>query len=234
MVQTAMRLAGENDKPMPRKIGFTVANLTAAKCPAGKERLSLYDARTPGLALRITPSGSKTFIRYGKVNGLPQRVRLGGFPDISIEQARKLAATTTGQISSGVDPMAEKRATRMRVQTLGELWTWYLENHAKPRKRSWKTDEYRWKKYLESKWGSRRLSDITRGDVQALMTQIGKEHSTGANRVLALLSVMFSKAKLNGYAGDDPTEGIERFKEKSRERFLGSDELPPLPDSIGR
>lgn len=225
MAAKTMRLAGVEGKAMARKIGFTIEALTHAVCPAGKDRAFIYDSRQPGLCLMTTRTDAKTFYFYGKVNGRPQRVRLGGFPEISVEQARKLAKVTSGDIADGADPMAKKRESRVRGKTMGDLWTAYLEN-AKPRKRSWKTDEYRWKKHLEKRWGGRRLADITRGDVQSLMTTIGKEHPTGANRILALLSVMFSYAILKEYTDSNPTNSIERYQESSRERFLGADELP--------
>ena len=40
------------------------------------------------------------------------------------------------------------------------------------------------------------------------MNRIGKQHPTGANRILALLSVMYSKAKMNSYVGENPTEVV--------------------------
>ena len=225
MAEPMLRIAGESEKALPKRIAFTVDALNRVKCPAGKDRIWVYDTRQAGLCLMVTNTGAKSFYMYRKVAGRPQRVRLGGF-DISVDQARKLAAKTAGEIAGGSDPMAQKHEARAKTMNKGELWDWFLENHAKPRKRSWKTDKYRWEKHLKSRFEHKRLKDVTRGDVQALMTTIGKDHPTGANRLLALLSVMFSKAKLNGYTGTDPTDGIERYKEGSRERFLGSDELP--------
>ena len=224
MPENALRLAGQHAKPMPRKINFTVAALASIQPPdepAG--RVWVYDCRMTSLAYMMTGGGARSFYMVKRQNGQLRRMRLGG-GELSIEQARKLATEMLVNWDSGKDPAAEKRKIQASG-TLGTLWEWFLENHAKPRKRSWKTDEYRWKKHLNA-WSSRRLVDITRADVQGLMNRIGKEHPTGANRILALLSVMYSKAKMNGYIGENPTEGIERFKESSRERFLGADELP--------
>src|SRR4030095_15364624 len=74
-------------------------------------------------------------------------------------------------------------------------------------------------------WSSRRLSDITSADVSALHTRIGREKPITANRALALLSVMYKRARTIGYTGGNPCEGVQRFAEVSRERFLNADEL---------
>jgi len=48
-----------------------------------------------------------------------------------------------------------------------------------------------------------------------------------ANRVLALISMLFSKGSAWGqYNGDNPAQGVERFQERSRDRFLQPDEIP--------
>ena len=227
MAESVMRIAGENIRPMPRKLGFTVSALEHATCPADKERVTIYDARTPGLAVRITPAGAKTFILYRKVNGRPQRVRLGGFPEIAIEQARKLATAASGDIAKGVDPMAEKRQARTRGMNIGQLWDWYLENHAKPRKRSYKDDEQRYKMHIKPTFEHRPIDKLSRVDVAALHRKIALDHAPAtANRVLALLSVMYSKARMIAYEGGNPCKGVERFRETSRDRFLTHDELP--------
>jgi integrase len=49
-----------------------------------------------------------------------------------------------------------------------------------------------------------------------------------ANRVLALLSKMFSLAVKWGWRIDNPVKGIERFQEKRRERWLSDEELRRL------
>jgi integrase len=173
----------------------------------------------------VTGTGARTFYVYRKVLGRPQRVRLGAFPDIGIEQARKLCQRTIGAISSGRDPMADRREARVKGMNLGELWAWFLESWAKPRKRSWRDDEIRYGVHLKQ-WSARRLTDITRADVAALHQRVADSSSqTTANRVLALLSTMFNKARMIGWEKPNPCAGVEKFEEQSRERFLSGDEL---------
>jgi integrase len=227
-----MRIAS-GDRSLPRKLAFTVERLNAAKCPAGKDRVYIYDARTPGLALMVTAGGAKAFYIYRKVNGQPQRFRIGGFPAVSIEQARKVATMTAGKIAAGGDPMEERRQARARGMTIDKLWKWYLENHAKPRKRSWEDDQQRYETHIKPALEHRPIEKVTRPDVVALHHKVAAARTQAtANRVLALLSVMYSKARMIGYEGGNPCQGVERFRETSRERFLTAEELPRFFNAI--
>ncbi len=65
--------------------------------------------------------------------------------------------------------------------------------------------------------------------IQNLHGRVGKERGRyAANRVLALLSRMFNLARRWGYSKDNPAQGIERFQEVKRERFLQPAERPRL------
>jgi integrase len=220
-------------KKRPSKINFTVSTLKAVTCPAGKSREYYYDARTPGLTYCITDRGARSFYLYKRVAGKPERIRLGG-EEITIEQARTLAAKRNGEIANGQNPREDARQ-RKAEKTVGEAWDWYLANHAKPHKRSWKTDEKLYTSYL-SEWSARRLSSIKSSDVQELHTRIGE--NTGkiqANRVIGVLRGVYNIAsdKL-GYNGRNPAAKITKFKENERERFLMADEMPRFFEALAQ
>ncbi|HKF93066.1 MAG TPA: site-specific integrase, partial [Gammaproteobacteria bacterium] len=94
-------------------------------------------------------------------------------------------------------------------------------------------------------WGNRKVKTVTRKDVEALHTKIGKgAHSTSkagqpapyeANRTLTLISKMFALAKEWEYVPKDcanPARGIKRFKEHKRDRWVNPEELPRLAQAI--
>jgi integrase len=190
-------------------------------------RVYWYDAKTQGLCLCITAAGARTFYLYKKIGGRkgrPVRVMLGKFPTLTVDAARKAAMEATQAFASGKDPQAEKLAKR-HEQTLGGLWDWWLER-AKAHKKSWKGDEWLWSSYVK-RWASRKLSAIRQADVAALHTTIGKDHGKyAANRTLALLRAMYNAARNIGWKGENPTKGVQRFKEQARDRFLTGNELP--------
>ena len=208
----------------PLRFRFTEARLRdLLPAPSGK-RLRYHDEAQPGLCLRVTDTGTKSFKLYRKMNGKPVDVTLGSWPAISVEAARKLAIGHLATIASGVDPQASKRAVREET-TLGELFDSFLELYAKPRKRSWREDEGLWNRYFVP-LRNRRLSAMTPGDVQSVHAKIGRDHGQGAaNRAHSLLRKMFNFARTRGWKGDNPAVGVLRFKERTRDRFMDGEEL---------
>lgn len=184
-----------------------------------------YDGKTPGFAVCVTRSGAKSFYVIRKFNGKPERYRLGGYPELSVEHARNAATLANADYANGKSPQAEKRVARVMV-TLDELFAHYLEQHAKPHKKSWQYDQQQYNRYLLP-WKSRKLSEIRKADVEALHLRIGEQSGHyAANRLRSLLHTLFSVAAGLGFDKPNPAHGVKRFKEKSRERFLQADELP--------
>ncbi len=184
-----------------------------------------HDTNKRGLKLLVYSSGVKTFVLYRKINGRPERITIGRYPDVTIEQARKQVDKFNAKIASGINPNEEKRAIRSEI-TLQELFNQYLDRHAKAYKKSWKEDQNQFRRYL-SDWANRKLSAIRKQHIQKLHANIGAEKGTyAANRLLALLNVLFNKAIDWGWEYSNPAHGIKKFKEKTRDRFIQADELP--------
>jgi hypothetical protein len=90
---------------MAEKINFTKKTLEQIEPPTEKgARLVFHDNRIKGLQLRVTASGNKTFSVYKKFQGKPVRVTLGKFPEITPDQARKLAHQKLAEIAEGKNP----------------------------------------------------------------------------------------------------------------------------------
>lgn len=184
-----------------------------------------YDTREKGLALLVSNGGAKTFYLYTKINGRPERVKLGLFSDLAIEKARNKAASYRGNIADGENPQEAKRAFRQEA-TLQELFTEYLERYSKPNKRSWQYDEREITKFL-AHWFKRKISTITKAEIQRLHEQIREDNGLyQANRLLERIRAMYNKAIEWGWKGENPASGIKKFKEKTRDRFLQPHELP--------
>jgi hypothetical protein len=151
---------------MPKKITFTKAALEGLLDLHEGERLVVHDAKQPSLLAELRPGGSLSFYFYKWGNGKPNKRQIGNFPGMTIDAARKEAQRLVVVVASGGDPAADKRTTR-NEWTLGDLFTHYMETHAKPHKRSWKEDEVQFNRYLAG-WKKRCLSQIKKSDVQAI------------------------------------------------------------------
>ncbi len=212
---------------MSGEFTFTEKRIEKLPLPSAGAQVYYRDAKTRGFAVAVYPSGAKTFYLYRKVEGRPERVLIGKWPDLPVEEARKKADEMNGQIAKGENPAEERRQTRLEG-TFGNLWERYLELHAKPHKqpRSVAEDEANYRRYL-SEWVTRRLSTIHRRDIEKLHADLAEKSGIyAANRVLALLSTVFNKATEWGWSGDNPCKGVKKFREESRERFLTQDEMP--------
>jgi integrase len=209
---------------------FTKKELEGLGAPAAGQRDYYRDDRVRGLQLTVYSSGRKVFILYRKVSGRPERILIGPFPDLSIEQARGKAQALNGQIANGGNP-ADQRRKLNAESTLLEAFTDFLENYKKPKRKSWHEDENQVRRYLDwetsARWKLRKLSDIRRADIEQLHNRVGEDNGPyAANRLLALLRAVFNRAAKNGWEGRNPAAGITKFPETERERFLEADEMP--------
>jgi integrase len=187
-------------------------------------RVYVYDTEVRGLGICITAGGSRTWYYYAKVNGRPVRERLGTFPEINVVDARRLARDRIVSVAKGEDPQQRKRERREEL-TFGDAFEHlidYMESH---RKKPRTISEYRriYTSHLEPTWKARRLSTIKAADVAKAHNTLGKRAPYQANRLLALIKVVFNRAP-----GDvaNPATKIESFPEESRDRYLTSAELP--------
>ena len=207
-----------------QEINFTKAAIENLQAPPAGGRLEVYDAKTPHLRVRVSHTGRKVFEVYRWHQGRPTRIKIGVWPDLSIEQVRKAAEKLNADFAAGEDP-AESRRQRRQEMTFAELFDQYMERHAKQRKITWQEDQNQFDRYLGG-IANKKLSAITRKDVAALHARIGATAPTAANRVLSLLSSVFGRAIEFGlWAGANPCTGVRKFPEQSRDRFLSGDEL---------
>ncbi|WP_310600046.1 tyrosine-type recombinase/integrase [Desulfobulbus sp.] len=205
-------------------VNFTKTALELVQTPAGTTRFYLHDERESGLVLQITPAGRKTFQLYKKHMGKPIRVTIGTFPELTVEQARKKAREIKVDLINGENPNDKLRQQRQEM-TFAGLFEIYMERHAKIKKRTWREDQRYFDRHLVA-LGRKRLSTVTRQDIAAIHSRIGKVRQVHANRVLALISSVFGRAIEFGlWEGLNPCLGVKMFSEQSRDRFLSADEL---------
>lgn len=206
-----------------RKIRFTKQAIQALE-PAEK-RFYVHDDEQRGLVLAVQPTGVKAFYLYRWVDAKPERVRLGGWPDLTVEQARRLARSKIGNIADGSNPADDRRKRRAEI-TIAEAWESFI-THTKEHRRPNTAREYQRQFDAHLKpWGNRPLRDVQRADVKLLVDRIGREAPYMANRVLATTRRLFNyAAETFDYTGENPTKHVKRFPEQSRERFLDENEI---------
>jgi integrase len=190
-------------------------------------RRYIHDTEISSLALCITPSGRRSFYVIRRTTGTGTRFRIGGYPELSVEQARKRAVEMSLRIVDGLDPQEEKRRRR-EIPTLQDLVDLWLQ-HAQGRKRTWQQDQYQYQRFLAG-WSSRKLNTLRRAEIADLIAGIGKAHGIyTANRLLALLRAVLNHGiRLLELDQTNPAAAVTAFKEQSRNRRLQPAEVPAL------
>lgn len=218
------------------KAKLTEALIKALPLPAAHHALH-QDSETRGLAVRITRTGARSFLFCYSFDGQERRMSLGPWappvsnklgtpatrkPGGSLDWARQEVARLRLQVQSGSDPMEQKQSARAEREVarqhaakeidVATLAARYLTEWAKPRKRSWQEDERRLAAFVVPAWGYRKVKDITRADVDALVSPVAtgdeakgeKARPAEAGHRLALVRKMFSFALDKGVVDVHP------------------------------
>jgi integrase len=194
--------------------------------PAKGNRI-YYDDLVKGFGCRVTAAGARAFVvNYRrKADGLERRLTIGSFPEWTVAAAREEAKRLKREIDGGADPVGANREAR-DAATVADLCERFAQEVI-PRKRPLTQRDYR--RHIATAvrpaLGRMKVAAITFADIDALHRKIGVRAPIQANRVLALLSRLFSMAVRWGLRADNPCKGIERNQEHKRQRYLTGLEL---------
>ena len=210
---------------MTKAVNFTKSLLDNLPIPSEGKRTYYKDTQVKGLSLAQQASGAKSFYLIKKIAGRSEKMFLGKYPDLSIENARKLATVKLGQIALGVNPQEEKRLIGAAM-TFGVLFEQYMSRYSKRHKKTWKADEKDMTRFF-GHWFKRKISDIKGSEIRLLIETVYSDNGPyQANKILQRIRAVYNKAMEWGWQGTNPTIGIKKYPEKSRDRFIQPDEMP--------
>jgi integrase len=187
----------------------------------------IHDVQQRGLIARVLPSGIVQFsVRY-RYQGKQRRLKLGEYPAVSLQLARKRARSAQASIDDGHDPAGERQAAKAeRTDTVAALAEDYLKKHAHKHKRSAGEDERILNADVLPAWRDKSVRDLTRRDVRALVEDVADRAPIMANRVLALVRKMLNFAVDHDWLEGNPAARVQKpAREVARERVLTDDEL---------
>jgi integrase len=135
---------------------LTAGAIERLSCPPGKQQAFLRDAKAPGLRVRVTAAGAKSFVFEAKLNRQTIRRTIGDERAWTIEQARAEANRLRVTLDAGLDPreldlqkLAEREQRRADAEaqreqqqreaaTVREAWDVYMAD----RKPQWRERTY--------------------------------------------------------------------------------------------
>lgn len=194
--------------------------------PNPKKRLDFRDELMPGLVLRVSMSGTKTFCLHKRINGKMSRLTVGRFGVVSLAEARERVRQILYEIETG----RFEACTGVEVEakpTLIDVIPDYIEKHAKVHNRDWKRKEALLAKFYSLH--GKRIDEIKRADVVKACDTIHQSAPVSANRALAHLKHLMTWCVERGMIEVSPIAGMKPLsKEQSRERVLSDAELGAL------
>ncbi len=220
------------------KINFTKASIKALK-PTEK-RYQVWDTKTAGLCIRISPTGVKTYQVIKKLHGRMTRITIGKETDLTVEQARNKASDKiTDIVYKEIHPNKEERILRAKSLTLGEVYTDYK---AASNLRAGTLANYKLAIDRDLKdWKDSPLQKITGLMVQKRHKALSKESDTVANKTMRVLRALFNYARdeyedSNGRSlfPDNPTRKLKRQwnTEKRKRGHISQHQLKDWFDAV--
>lgn len=221
-------------------MGLTEKRVRDAK--AGPATRIEWDDEVPGLGLRITANGVKSFVINYRIDGRERRLTLGRAADMSLAVAREEARWVRNGARKGVDPLTE-REKRKSAPTMNDAFDKFVDEHIPERLKLGKMSErtaheyrrqighLRGQRVGRAKFGEMRVGDVTQEDVRRAIKDLPP---VMGNRVLATISTIFTRCEVWGWRPQNanPARGIDKAVEEARDRTLSADELSALGKAL--
>jgi integrase len=216
--------------------------------PVCDKDVLVWDTEIKGFGVKVTPAGRRSYFLYYRArSGQQRRPTIGVHGALTTEQARQIARQWIAEVTMGTDVSASRKAER-KATSVADLCTLYVSNYAELHKkpRSVATDRANIENHILPLIGKMPLKDVRRADIEHMLLAIregktarvlsarprGRRVIRGgegiANRVVALVSKMFSCAVAWDLFEGNPARGIRKFRENRKDRFLDIDEVGRL------
>lgn len=186
-----------------------------------------------GLLLQITPNGGRTWLLRIAVGAKRREIGLGGFPDVTLSQARDRARAAKEQIRQGIDPVEERRANRAALilaQSRGLTFDDAVDRYLTAKLDAFSNAKHRdqWRNtlvtYAVPLLGPMMVDEIEVQDVLRVLHPIWQAKTETASRVRGRIEAVLSWATVSGHrTGDNPARWAGNLKE-----------LLPTPEKIAK
>jgi integrase len=190
-----------------------MAKLTDQQVKAAKPTnvaRDITDGSVPGLSLRVTPSGHKSWALRVKWHGGRSRIDLGEYPATSLADARKLALEARRLADRGQNPEHAVRPPVSGVTVSAAIGRWM---ETKRRNRSVGLERRRMELHVIPIIGDDDVRTVTKGQLAALLHSMafGKDAKpVEANRVYTSLRGLFRWCVEADLRDDDPSSSIRK------------------------
>ena len=209
---------------MPRVIEeLSALDVKRLAHPGGKHNTLSAVGGVPGLHLQITPSGGRSWILRATVGTLRRDIGLGGFPAVTLAQARDKAREARANIESGIDPVEARKSVKAALaaaQGRGLVFDAAVRKYLETKLEGFKNPKHRqqWENtlatYASTELGKMLVQDIATQDVLRVLRPIWSDKTETASRLRGRIEAVLSWATVSGHrAGDNPARWAGNLKE---------------------
>jgi hypothetical protein len=211
-------------------------SVDALFCPAGRDRVFLWDDALAGFGIGAFQSGTKVYVAQYRQAGRSRRCTNGEYGPLTPDEARTEAKKLLGDVARGIDPIGQRRAARA-VPLFRAAATEFMRTHiaAKRKERTRESYETFLRLYVLPAVGHLPLNEIRRAHVSKMHSSAS--HPGAANRALTVVSSIWNWAAQEYEDLElppNPAKGVKGNPEEGHERFLNSDEMARLGDVLAR
>jgi integrase len=214
------------------KVALTDAAVQRFKPPA-KGQVEYFDRGYPGLALRVSYGGGKSWVFFYRIGGKLRRMTLGGYPALSLAEAREAWRNARADSQVGRDPSTARKHRMGATDFRSVAAQWILRDQAKNKSRAIVARLI--DKNVMPYWEHRQVADIGRPDVlEVIDTIVDRGAVITARRVQAHLHRLFRWAVGRGIVASNPVADLPKpGTEAKRDRVLSDTELVAVWNAAG-
>ena len=219
---------------MPKKAKeLSALEVKRLRHPGGVGNVNFPVGGVAGLRLQVTPTNATSWLLITTVADKVRQIGLGGYPDVSLSQARDLAREMRDKINRGIDPVEERKTAKAALfaaQKRGLTFDKAVEKYLEHKLEELTNEKHRkqWRSTLTTHAspaiGKMLVSEITVHDIQRMLEPIWMTTTETAKRVRSRVENVLDWAQVKGHrTGENPA------------RWKGNlDALMPKPGKVAK
>ena len=186
----------------------------------------MFDQSYPGLALRLSCGGRKSWVYFYRINGKLKRMTIDTYPVMSVAEAHDAWRAARDQVRAGRDPARKEGVGSTDFKGVFEEWLARDQAGNKSRK----IVRRKLEKDVLPSWANRHIGTIGRRDILDIIDAIADRGAvTQARRVHAFLHRLFKWAVGRGIIDRNPVADLPKpGQDTRRDRVLSDDELAAI------
>jgi len=191
--------------------------------PGGRRNVLASVGGVPGLYLQLTPQSGRSWVLRTTVGATRRDIGLGGFPGVTLSQAREKAREMRAKIEAGVDPVEERKAAKsalVAAQGRGLTFATAVDRCLEAKLDGFSNPKHRqqWQNtlgtYAKPELGKMLVQDIEVKDVLRVLQPIWTDKAETASRLRGRIEAVLSWATVAGHrSGDNPARWAGNLKE---------------------